>query len=634
MEIINAATLWNRWKMESAGTFSQAERSEFANLLMSYIITSVKRLIDKVLSESDCDQFSDEAVESLHSKETVEKFNTTHAFVIDLVNQLVGKSENACIENLFLNPLPKSKSQSLWTNHEVLSHICQLFHDPLIQHYYKRCHKESIGQPIIPDTHVSASSLEEYCKTFDKDHPVVNDFLLGNYLHLFMDEKTLIDLSELFVSKFTNTDSDEAKNKILANYMLKAKIISTNILTLKYQFSKRSISTKVIQVIERRKKYLQSHQLTAPITTGQPITSTNIAIQHTIQGDDTVKVSGKTGAVDIPKLTIQVHGSDTATSLLPKSARSPHCSPHSSPRKGRTSSDMSGISEDSTLKKKPQKLVDLVRKRSSSTQDGSHSPISPCVSPATSPRQESVTMTGALQHEKLVSGLDVFEKKKLHKFTMIDTPGIASQRDLVNMTLQASTKPTATFMLKTIVFTVSLADFDLPSIDDPKTIKLHESLKLFEKVMSLNNLKEFRRLLVFTHVDVFVNRIMFNLTQKERHRLMNEILNCEYAECENMDLVKNLYNWIAKQFHDIENRLSNQHKYALEVFTLDLMNPSDVFELTYSITMRDGKLTCHTHSFIPTFISPLVTGELRENIWRNRIRVKNTLFDISIQTTC
>ncbi|KAG2393516.1 hypothetical protein C9374_007047 [Naegleria lovaniensis] len=687
-------TLWNQWKFQSNTmvTLSQTERMEFGNTLMTYLITCMKRLIyyaknntsslkgSTLLHDASSTNYS-------HTTETasLQDLYIRHAPVIDmLLTQLDQCQQHAeiinniseqdfridnCLndtfrllpfESLFVNPLSKNKLQSLWTNHEFLCQLCALFREPVISQIYYHKKYSSMNDT---SNNESFEQLQEE-KNINSSCGIVHELLYGNYLHFFLQhEEELLKLSN-----FLNTSSsrksltlhsqnmtlfqehtDSPRNELpnIRELVLKSKNITTAIHSLKFQYSQRSICTRVIRVIERRKKQLR--KATSVVDQATPLAP--LSKQESSTAEEQPSTTGlpsvvSIGSIKIPKLDLSqanntaspMNESKGLTLLLPKSARG-GSGPTSSTLTSRvnsferlsqeeesewnTTNSCTTTSRVPTTRKSSnvvaQKLMEMVRKRSNSNNSSSSnngvstSPKSPspimsmalghaCSSPRSqfsssniapmSPTSQTSSITKVIMQES-TAPLDEMEKRKLQKFTMIDTPGLASQRDLVIMTLNASTKPTSTFLLKSVVFVFSLADFDLPCLDSSEfKSRLEESLSLFEKTMTLASLKERRKILLMTHVDIFIQRIA-HLENDERVQLMKAITfnagqHCSEEEPDN--LIRLCFDWILSQFKNIEERRNGSHKYALEVYAIDLMNEKQVKDFTFALTIKDGIL--------------------------------------------
>ncbi|EFC49464.1 predicted protein [Naegleria gruberi] len=664
------STLWNRWKLQTQ-PLSQSEKVEFANSILTYIITCLKRLLD--------------LAKSTLSKEDYQNLYSKHDFSIDLLSQI---SEcGSTFEYLFTNPISKTKMQSLWIDHDFIAHLPALFMEPCIQELYLNQFK---GKSDSNNDHSNHPYF--HSNQIDGEEGIVNEILLGNYLHYFLQTPSFLqELSETFTHSAANSilrdystsPSSELFSKpiqLTLNDILKSKIVTTSINTLKFQFSKKSISTKVIKVIEKRKRGLSGAALPNSGVVASP--------SGNCPNNESIQVHGKCGNVAIPKLVLNTVPKEEK-SLLPKSARGNSMTPRSNSVNSKPVSVSITANDESVQNSPPKKtttkkLVEsLVRKRSgsnnnanaatTSTSTNSKGPylvISPANSPrssiasegssfspllGTSPSSSSMGMPSpnfnqqssgnnsanmqsssgssvvrAMQESTFT--LDSFEKKKLQKFTILDTPGVISQRDLVSMTLNASTRPTATFSLKSVVFMCSLADFDLTTIDgkDDKIKRLHDSLAFFEKTLVMsNNLKEMRRILVFTHVDVFEHRILNELTSPKKKQLL-ELLGIAVNEddLENCELVHLTFKHIVSLFETLEKK--NPHKYILEYYALNMMDTRDVCEFTYHLTMRDGytKKDYPSMTSINVYSSPIVSGCEYEVI--QNIQMVNSFYDISL----
>ncbi|KAF0983878.1 hypothetical protein FDP41_007793 [Naegleria fowleri] len=767
------STLWNQWKFQSS-SLSQSERIEFGNALMTYLVTSMKRLILLAIrtkkqfeSSLDSSQVSNSSSSESHIHEQQEEpslvdseTSTTtttstcssccccscslwkHLFsrysvVMDLLfNQRspsttttslkesisgfsCGNSINTCnnnnnskrnlkciteeyskeeqwipFETLFLNPLSKHLLQSMWMNHDLLRQLCAIFREPEISQIYygvssfnrenghSLCGQKEFLKPV--DTCSCNCGCD--CGSVETVG-MVHEMLYGNYLHYFLQEERVL-------LRLANEVLNNPLNNILQEeVVLKAKVLTTSIQSLKFQYSQRSICTRVIRVIEKRKKELRKlegatiHDCTTNLLQTQPLKNTtkshhqqdintsggvggvcggsgNTCSSVVVSSSSSTTTNNSSLKIRIPKLdlnraqlqTMNTVGMQSSSPLLPKSARGGNTSSRNnslnSSRVNSPSSQtptlherlsqeesewhLNGTSPRSPMSsRKPssaaQKLMEMVRKRSNSNNNNNNmamstSPKSPsrfmnaqnntCSSPQsqfTNSRNATSSIAKVMQ-ESSNAPLDAMEKRKLQKFTMIDTPGLSSQRDLVVMTINASTKPTSTFLLKSVVFVFSLADFDLPCLDSSEfETRLEESLNLFEKTMTLSSLKERRKILLMTHVDIFVHR-MSHLGNDERDRLL-KILNSDRSREDTDHLIGACFKWILSQFKNIEEGRNFNHKYTLEVYAINLMNEKQVKEFTFALTVKDDGILKQTQQQVITvFTCPSLKGvECEEN---------------------
>ncbi|KAL9655575.1 hypothetical protein ABK040_002242 [Willaertia magna] len=167
----------------------------------------------------------------------------------------------------------------------------------------------------------------------------------------------------------------------------------------------------------------------------------------------------------------------------------------------------------------------------------------------------------------MVKKLDEFEKRKLRKYTILDSPGQLDQRMLVQMSVSK---------VRTLIFVFAISDFDLSinnNLNNEKLkTKLDDALEYFK---SFNSFK-FRKILLFTKID----------------KLMKRCKQGEFIDFDNSPM--KIFNFVKNSFTKVNNNNT------LEIHAVNVLNEREMDELNYHLFMLSSSEM--------SVMSPVLTG--------------------------